>query len=411
MKIKIQRFNGTEKIVYWIFILIPIFQLLNSFIMYESAESSLGKMFRMVTLIMIVTVTRCKLDKKTLAIIISLCGVCLLTVLADTVRGIDVTLMEWSNSILKLVSPFVYYACIKKMYDKGSISKQVVYKILDFWGIFLSLSMIIPYLIGVGHQKYEGNGYTGLYYENDSLNITLCCLFAFLLSKAFKEKKTKNYIVTILIMVSVILTGSKSSLIYLVVIIFYVMFVYGGVSITKSVKRIIQLGVVIVLIAIVVNFANNNIVLNQINYYIDVYKWSTTEGGDSPLAVFSNGRTSKALYCIKNLWSYNDVNDVMFGIGGYGTEMDFFDIYMKFGLLPLFEIIVACFMIWRKCKKHNIYSFMLLLILIYAFVAGHVVESSFTAALLPLVVLALDFKENINGESMNEKNIYSNSSI
>lgn len=392
MVLKIPKFNNTEKIVYTIFILIPIVQFLNSFIMFSTGESMFGKAFRLLTLIVLLLVCKGKVNHNSIVLILTLFIACGVTALVDTIREIELGAIEWINSILKLLSPVIYYTALDTLYKTGRIRERLTHVILVSWSIFLSISMIVPYLLGLGYYKYEGNGYTGFYYENDSLNIALSCLLLYIFNYAVNQKKKSYYILAAMLLATVLLTGSKTSLLYAVVIMFYVYFINKKFSIQKLIQRAFMLLIAVVAVLVVVNIMEDNIVLRQIEYYIEVYKWSTTTRGDTPIAVLTNGRTSKALYCMTHLWSSDNILDVLFGIGGYGAEMDFFDTYMKFGLLPILIVCFLCYKIMKKCRRYNVYSFALLLILIYAFVAGHVVESSFTCGLIAIFVLSLDYK-------------------
>lgn len=393
MVIKIPKFKDTEKVVYTVFLLIPIVQLLNSFIMYSTGESMFGKVFRLLTLIVLLILCKVEIDSRILTMIFILFLACETTVLVDTIRGIGLGAIEWINSILKLLSLVIYYASLDTLYKAGRIRERMTHSILVSWSVFLSTSMIVPYLLGLGYYKYGGNGYIGFYYENDSLNISLCCLMLYILNYAMNYKKKSYYILVGMLYATVVLIGSKTSLLYAVVIFLYVLFLNKKLNIIKLLKRVFLLLLVLVLALVVVNVLKNNVIFNQIIYYIEVYKWSITTGGDTPLAVFTNGRTSKAIYCITHLWSAENILDVLFGIGGYGAEMDFFDTYMKFGLFPILIICFICYKVMKKCRRHNVYSFALLLILIYALVAGHVVESSFTCGLISIFVLSLNYKD------------------
>ena len=409
MVLKIPKFKDTEKVVYLVFLLIPVVQLLNSFIMFSAGESMFGKIFRLLTLIVMLLLCKGKIKSQILTIILILLFSCGTTVVVDTFRGIKLGTIEWINSILKLLSPMIYYASLDTLCEARRIREKVIHAILISWSFFLTVSMIVPYFLGLGYYKYEGNGYTGFYYENDSLNIVLCCLLLYVFNYAVNQREKKYYLLAAMLFGTVVLTGSKTSLMYAVVVCFYVLFLNKKISILRLFKRLLLLLLMLVVTLVVINTLEDNIISKQIAYYVEVYKWSTTIGGDTSLAVFTNGRTSKALYCMTNLWSANNILDVLFGIGGYGAEMDFFDTYMKFGLVPILIICFLCWLVARKCSRHDVYSFALLLILIYAFVAGHVVESSFTCGLLALFVLSLKFKNIENaarqtlGKAENER--------
>ena len=353
-----------------------------------------GKLFRLFTLIVLLFLCKGKIDNRILMLILTLSITCGITVLIDSIRGIEIEAIEWINSILKLLSPIIYYASLNALYRMNRIRERVTHSILVSWSIFITLSMIIPYILGVGYYTYEGNGYTGFYYENDSLNIVLSCLMLYILNYVVNKKEKKYYIIVGLLLFAVILTGSKTSLLYIIVSFFYVFLLNGKLNIKKLIKRIFFLFFIIAVTLVIFNVVEGNVIAKQIAYYIEVYKWSTTSGGDTPLAVFTNGRTTKAVYCMTHLWSKSNILDVLFGISGYGTEMDFFDTYMKFGLVPILIIIYICIKVKKCCKKHDVYSFALLLILIYAFVAGHVVESSFTCGIISIFVLSLKYKKN-----------------
>lgn len=394
MVLKIPKFNFTEKIVYFIFLLIPIVQFLNSFIMYSSGESMFGKLFRFFTLVALLFLCKGKIDNKILILILFLSITCGITVMVDSIRGIEMEAIEWINSILKLLSPIIYYATLNALHRRGKINKRVTHVILVSWSFFLTLSMIIPYFLKIGYYTYEGNGYTGFYYENDSLNIVLCCLMLYILNYAVNKKKKTYYVIVGLLFFTVVLTGSKTSLAYSIISVLYVFLLNKKLNITKLIKRIVLLSSIVIVALVIFNAIEGNVISRQITYYIEVYNWSTTSGGDTPLAVLTNGRTSKAVYCITHLWSSSNILDIFFGIGGYGAEMDFFDTYMKFGLVPILTVVYICFQVKKSCRRHDVYSFALLLILIYAFVAGHVVESSFTCGIISIFVLSLNYKNN-----------------
>lgn len=392
MKIRLPKWTRVEWIVFWVCVLVPVCQLINSFILFETHESDLGKLFRIVSLAIVIGISYKWWNRKILSlllfVLLSGTGVAFL----NTILGSEISLVEWFVSIMKLTSPLFYVLSFSTLLSNSFVAEKVIKCIFSSWCWLLSISMIVPYILGIGNYKYEGTGYTGLFYENDELNIGLCCLFLFCLFELFKEGSVYNLSRTIFVCISLMLTGSKVSIIYLFVIILFVLSRSGKRTIEKYVRNLVLVIVGGISTIVLLSTVLKDWVSEKIAYYLIKYSWQTRNG--SFLAFLTNERTDKTRYYFNHYVDLLNFQDVFLGSARkYGNnfmvEMDFIDIFLKFGILVTFGVIIAClmaFMLCIKVKGKNEEKFALLLIFAYSFMAGHVYESFFMSVMIALYI-------------------------
>ena len=374
MKMKLTISN----MIYFFCILTPIMQIINSIFLFDSGESMLGKMFRLVVFIASLYVVMITSKKQTYWILL-LFTVSLAVSIYHILSGAAV--LNVLLNMMKLLSPYVLISAFVGLVEKNKVNIDFFEKIFQFYLVFVPLSLIIPRILGVGYERYEGSGYQGLYYENNALVLIIIVIFIFSLENLFLERNIKNIVLTAFATFSILINGSKSSMLYFAVVV--LLYILRYVFIQNPKQFTLRIIAIIFIIGVLI-VTLRPILLPLLEKRIEVYRYYYTGGvrvnGGSILDFFTNGRTKFAKYYFDKFYSNKYILNIIFGIQNLTdirVEMDPIDIFLYFGIIIvmiLFAYLIKTFIRLGKC------SFMIKLmfgsILLYSFLAGHVWNSS-----------------------------------
>ena len=387
MKIKLKRFHTKYKIDYWLITITPIVDTINGLFLLKhgATEISIGTVYRLLLLIYVIV----KLCKKR-ALIIQFLPLLYFPV-GGIIRGGD-NLFGCFTYAAKWLLPLaliLYYGFSKK--NKNDI-KSCLIRAIDFWSVFVPISLIIEYVFKLGQVSYYDAGFKGLYYSTNDIALVLIVCFIYTLWKTLNIDN-RNVIWCMLCFISIVILSTKSSLIFAFISLIYMLIA------SKKIK-IYQLISVVLILVVVWGFANSG---SQLNDLLDRYSnmWVGTYGNSwiNRFLVFAtSGRTSRiSTY-------FNEINKhgvfVLNLFLGWITpdnahviEMDWHDLLCQYGIIGFLICFFEYGSLLVKCKiKSQPFWYIIMVCLIYSILAGHVISGAFSGTTLALVfsLLLLD---------------------
>ncbi|MDS0526635.1 O-antigen ligase family protein [Clostridium sp. SHJSY1] len=153
--------------------------------------------------------------------------------LANSLVTYTITLNTFGLSFdLKMVLKAVYYVVIykgiKSLYHKDKIRGQILIETILNNLYYTPLLFIFAYVFGLGKTSYEntGVGFKGTFVSLNSINIAMIILFVFAVNEfSIRKEKVKWALLALYIAITMILLGTKSSMIFTVFVVgMYILF-------------------------------------------------------------------------------------------------------------------------------------------------------------------------------------------
>ena len=396
-----------KKVLFMLIILTPVIDTINGLIIYNQKNIPLGVAYRFLFLVILFLLflknTRISIELLLFYFIFLYLFVnpIITSSINNNLEGLSLDFEFASRIILFFVTLFTLYKIIKSDY-------QLLKRAIDVSCWIVCLTIIIPFVIGVGNNTYLDHngiavGFKGLYYSNNALNVVMIILFIFCLDEIFRYKIDFFRILKFfLVFVSTIIIGSKSSLFYALFMFIIYMFHY--------VKRIKIIQLIALFIGVLTSFLYfNKYFLDIIN--MQIYRLTNNDfltyllsGRNEFLEVganfyFSNLSITSLLFGLGNYEMITNIGKMYFGTSHIpkGIEMDFFDLFFNMGLITL--LIFLTFFIYVLYKSYIliktkniearpfIYSYIALLF--FSILGGHVITESFSITFFGVVTTGI----------------------
>ena len=139
-----------SSLLYALCIMIPIIQIISSVFLFSDGESSFGKVYRFIVLL-ISTFIVIKTSKKQTSWMMLLLAANLIVVIYQV--GYGVSLFDAILNMVKLLCPYVTAGAFIGLIYKGKINVAYFDKMLRTLMIIVSLSIIIPRILGIGYER------------------------------------------------------------------------------------------------------------------------------------------------------------------------------------------------------------------------------------------------------------------
>lgn len=299
--------------------------------------------------------------------------------------------------VFKIICGYIFYVYFIDYSDTSSIDK-----IMKINYIVFVLNILIG-ILGFGRSTYsegmeEGIGTTGFFYAGNEVSYTFICLSFWFISN-FRNKKIWAYIVTILLSIFI---GTKACMLAALLLCF------NDIIYSVRPKKRKYVLLLIIIFSIILCVCVSIFMTNHPLYKYISSKLKQQSVGDYPiLNALLSGRITQ-LFKATNLYMENfSFNNFLFGMGYPGhlkrIEMDFFEIYLYFGIfLLVFEVFFYISLLYKAyaCKDKKLFMFNLICIFL-SFLAGHIVYS-----LMGGVFFAILNARNIEKKQIQEKIIY-----
>lgn len=391
-------------------ILFPIIDFLNGFFLTSGISFPVGVFYRFFFfLFLIVMILSKEIPKSifTLIVLIFILGNTAIFLMQSIFLHNPLSwIVEDSSAFLKY---FLWVLIPYYIYQRKEAFKKLNYEYLFIYiSFFFTIGLLIPYVLGVGHQTYihSNTGYKGYFFANNDTS------FAFIISITFTaralllqlRKKWNGHLLFLICLyagniVCLLLVGTKTAIIYgviLSVIVFVrLLFFINYQAVTQK-----------IFVWIISVLVGGWVALRGIIYAIEiiggtyeriVYFYYLYDGNMVRLLTSSRSDFLEAGmdYFLR---SYTPIFTLFFGqgfeyrleeFGRFGLiEMDFFDALFGLGILGilLLSLILSYFGILAIRNQDNkIYSYTFIVILLYSFFAGHVLFSALSSTFLGLV--------------------------
>ncbi|MGG7213277.1 O-antigen ligase family protein [Clostridium nigeriense] len=395
-------------ILLWLFAAIPLVDFINGSIITMlnfGNEISIGKFYRIFTIILIVYIIvkySNKLEKKRHIVGMFITGLIIIAYLLiffyyhRSFKGV----IYDAVSISKLLLIFIIIYGMSFLYRKKLINIDIVNKIFNFYLVIFPFTMLVPYILGLGSPTYSsGLGYTGLYYANNDLSIVLLISTIYGLNSVIIKRNVKTIILFILNLISLLLVGSKTGILGLLIALLAYFIFYGKKVIKTKViskKNIVIIAISFILLVgciLVLFYPVFNKMMDRLIYFYN------KEG--NIFAALLSGREKFLSVAIKNLAREKFLAfKILFGVGffyrnnwgkGRLVEMDLMDIFFSLGVIVAIVIVYYIVkllyeMIKNLNEKNFVFFVCISIVLLFSFIAGHVAFSALSGSILALMI-------------------------
>lgn len=392
MQEMIKKINNNYQVDYWLLAFTPVLDTINGLFLIKKGATgfSLGTIYRLFFLIYLI----CGIFyyRKNFVKLLPL----LYFPIVGFIRGFaGGNLFGCVTYAMKWFFPLALILYYGLRQDDKRTMRDVLGKCLDFWSIYVPVSLIVEYLLGIGSFAYYDAGFKGLYYSTNDLALVLIVLFIYSLHKALNSEQRIIIVICLLNFISIIILSTKSSVIFAIVSV-------GIMVVTsKSMKKRHLLSIIgISLISIAVLSV---IMREQISNFILRYStmWNNTSNDNLLTHFFSfatSGRTDRIDDFMGAISDGNNFfSNILFGWiypdNAHVIEMDWHDSLCQYGVIGFLIIIVEYFTLIIKCKvKVQPYVYIVAVCFVYSILAGHVINGAFSGTAFAIVfsILLLD---------------------
>ena len=305
--------------------------------------------------------------------------------------------------IFKLIYFFLIVYSIKLYFRKGILKKNTLIKVVKLYIWLAPLSIILPYFLGMGFESYANSGYRGFYFANNEINVVLVFTYIYsidILLEEFNFNSVINYIINL---VALLMIGSKTSLIIILIMFIIYFWKYRNKMFTNK-KIILYIISSITFLAFFKSFIIK--IFNRFKYFYDML---VTNGDGTILTFLLSNRDKRIAPAIKNNIVENSffIINIFFGVGHYQQtygkdmnslmELDFVDTFLWYVIVVAIYILFQYIYIFYKSKdKKDIFVYQLsyIVILMFSLVAGHVWYSPLSATIFSLIACFLLIPNN-----------------
>lgn len=372
MKINFEK----SRIIVWLIIIMPLIDTLNGMKIRDSdGFINLGQIYRVVILVMLINYLF-KYQKRN----ISICLILAFAVFC-IVQLVLPPFTYYTNNVLcvlKLFIPIFMFFALTAMIEKNRLNMEDICNIFNKIALLTPLTILIPYILGIGHHTYEGEaGYLGFYFSTNEISFLNSVIILYLITKLDMEISKKYLILFVLNSMSVLLVGTKSGYAVLATCIF--LFALRFFSLKKSSSRLVKLFVImltIVTVAIGMKIFAENITNIYQRWVYGIHKNSNK----SVIYFLTSGRIDRIVPAWEKFTSgrYAIVQQLFgWGLGGVNhgqanCEMDFFDLLYGSGWIGFITIMFIYKYMVKKIRRSFWAGIILIFVFVLSFAGGHV---------------------------------------
>lgn len=389
-------------------IICPIIDLINGFFITSGSSALVGIIYRsgyLAFLVLMILFGRASKSIFSVLTFVFIFGNLILFLLQGLILQNETS---WFIADISVYMKYFFWILIPYyIYQQKENFKYLQFEhIFIFLGLLLTSGLLIPYFLGTGNQTYVTAGYKGFFFEQNSISFSLIITLTFTahtLSNVLQKKwGGKAFFLLILFfgnIFSLFLLATKTGIFYAVAVIVYMIIklLFVNQYSSSSQKVIVWVGAMAISIWFFIRgfkYVGELVkgTYERVQYFYKFYN------GDL-LSLISSSRNA-FLEGASNFF-FNDPNIAFTFFGGQGfeyrlqnfgrlglVEMDFFDLFFGVGIIGtcLFIFMGLYFLVQSfKQGKLTIYSFALILSLIYIFAVGHVLFSALAAMMLGLI--------------------------
>lgn len=316
----------------------------------------------------------------------------------------------WGDSVeltVKLFTPLFMSSLFEKLIHKNIITTDYVHKLMDWLAVVFPLTIIIPFVLGIGFSTYRGGvGYKAFYYATNEISFSVCVIIMYLWSRMLKNMSFKYMVLYIFNALCCIMIGSKvvaGALILFTFLLIWNNFIFVGKKVSP--KRLLIVFSIIAGIVVVYNSFNS-----QVSAIVN--RWITNQSiAETNIAFLTSHRNvylqngvelfkSKGFFYILFGWGLGGANNGMVNI-----EMDLFDILFSCGILGLLSVLFNYVVLIKRAKYRTKETILFLIIsFVLSFFSGHIMFSGLGGMMLATMILySISLNVSQNGYSFNKR--------
>ncbi|MBQ8117276.1 MAG: O-antigen ligase family protein [Lachnospiraceae bacterium] len=364
---------------------IPIVDTLNGYLIKGSNISGIGTIYRLAYFAIVLTYILKKPRKFEFYLIFDFF---VFLVFQFTVSG-----TYWRDSVeltVKLFMPLFMITLFKGMVQNKTINIGNVIKLMDFLAIVFPLTVLIPFVFGIGYSTYRGGvGYKAFYYATNEISFSICVMIMYLWSRLIKKMSFKHMILYLNNALCCIIIGSKvvtGALFLFSFLLIWNNFIFAGKKV--SAKRLL---LVFVIIGGIVGLYNT--FSSQVDAIIN--RWITNQSvAETNIAFLTSHRN---VYLQKGFELFKSKGGLTYlfgwGLGGANNgmvniEMDLFDILFSCGILGLLNVLYNYIALIKAIKFRSKEAILFLTIsIVLSFVGGHVLFTGLGGMMFAIMML------------------------
>ena len=292
--------------------------------------------------------------------------------------------------------------------DQFKISKMTLFSSLFIYLIFI----FVPTLLGIGYETYEITkaGTLGFFNSANEISGIISILTPIMFIIIFRSRKTiPKLLLLVIYLVVILMMGTKTPIISLL----FTIGISVGYLLLKSIKEKKYKNFWISICSVLVLLFGIALILPKTNFYKNIETHLDYLGLNNVFEVFTDDHLvdhfifSSRLTFLKDkavLYKLAPTYQKLFGIGytnkGRETkmiEMDYFDIYFSHGLMGFIVFfLITLYILYKVLEKTNMKSYeywmihtSLILIVILSFFTGHIITAPSVSLVSVMIILLL----------------------
>lgn len=396
-----------KKFLCFILYLLPFIDSVNGFLIQSvGINLSVGVAYRLLLFLSIAfCMCTAKMDSKILKITILL-TVCLFSSVMFHFEG------NRQNEILDISKIILFpllFAVVSSFMKYDATFAVKIKRIFNWYVVAFPLTLIIPYVLGIGYSSYENNtGYRGFYIALNAISsaIILMCIYSFYLM--IKKVGVRSCIVFLMNLFCIFILGTKSA--YLIIVASIVVITLGDIIFRQAVRmdiiRIAALGVIAV----------GLIVLKEWQLIVGIVdRWQYFFNSKSFINFITSDRADRLIPAMKYI--INSKYRIIYLLFGYGLipgsekfeytlmEMDFFDMFYLYGIINFALTCTLVVAIYKKAPKEKniIYKYLYFITILLAFWVGHILTNALSAMIFALIAAFMCYDGDADNSRLKEK--------
>lgn len=403
-----------QRLYILIFAIAPLIDSMNGYFLKGGFEGSLtiGSIYRMVLILFVACAVIGHLSKRNFICLSIIIGYFIFACIIQKVSGINSkSLLSEVQNLMQWGLIFVLFFSYSDLYTDKVLRNKEIEIIFSVWELLVPLTLIIPYVLGIGYNTYYDTGYKGFYYSTNALTYFLIILYTFSIDRLLKRITIIKLLKVYMIGYSLAMLGTKSGYVAIVVIPIicasmrmkdiFTKFKLKNVSLSKKQVKIYSVYLMFIIISLLGIAKLFTITYSsQIQKIISrhTYFWGKSSSLISFITTGRSDRISDFNSYIKESGSY--LLRLIFGSGtsiktDVGViEMDYFDAFFMFGLIGTCIFIAFSIYVYMFREKENrVECIAYILTIAYSFLGGHVWNNAFATTCFAMVCAKLISKK------------------
>ena len=387
----------------------PILDLITGFCLHSlNISLTLGIIVRLIFLIYMCLIVIFIFKKKKLIVPYLIIGLYFILYVLGMIIYDNTILFTEIQGLVKVFYFPILFISIYSIKDEIKTSKMTLFVILFLYLIFI----FVPTLLGIGYKSYEvtKEGTLGFFNSANEVSGIISILTPIMFIILYKAKNLiPKLILLVMYLVVILMMGTKTPLISLIITLFVVFIYFGKKFIIEKNYKVIIISILVIIIGII----SLVLVIPKTNFYKNIRTHLDYLGLNNITEVFSKEKyvdhfifSSRIKFLKKKAKIYNNepLYKKIFGIGYINNnkqtkmiEMDYFDIYYSHGIIgfiiffvPIIYIIYKIFKNKRNKSFDNIMLYVsVLLIVLLSLLTGHIITSPSVSLLCIIIFMML----------------------